>query len=278
MTKVSCIYHANCLDGFAAAYAVWKKFPDARFTEANYGEPIPPERVLEGRDVYIVDFSYKQAEMRKIASVAASVTVYDHHKTAEEELQPLLEEGVVNGCFSKELSGCGLTWLNLHGAAQMPLWMPFIQDRDLWRFQLSGTREICLALSSYPKSMHLWDGFNESDSMQELFMEGAAISRYIDQKVNEVIKTCYDEKTIHGMVVPFCNAPHFLASEVGHVLCQDVPFAATWYWNGDGNMVVSLRSNEIGEDVGAIAKAYGGGGHKHAAGFVTEIGKFRGAE
>jgi nanoRNase/pAp phosphatase (c-di-AMP/oligoRNAs hydrolase) len=31
-----------------------------------------------------------------------------------------------------------------------------------------------------------------------------------------------------------------------------------------------LRSDKAGRDVSAIAKRHGGGGHKHAAGFVLE--------
>ena len=29
------LYHADCFDGFGAAWAVWKKFPNARFSPSN---------------------------------------------------------------------------------------------------------------------------------------------------------------------------------------------------------------------------------------------------
>lgn len=37
----------------------------------------------------------------------------------------------------------------------------------------------------------------------------------------------------------------------------------------DGSVLYSLRSPPDGADVGAIAKTFGGGGHRHAAGFTS---------
>ena len=53
---------------------------------------------------------------------------------------------------------------------------------------------------------------------------------------------------------------------MGHLLGKGEPFAATFFYDGEG-YVFSLRSDDNGLDVSEIAKQYGGGGHKHAAGF-----------
>jgi nanoRNase/pAp phosphatase (c-di-AMP/oligoRNAs hydrolase) len=58
-----------------------------------------------------------------------------------------------------------------------------------------------------------------------------------------------------------------MASEAGDEMCKGKPFAATYYVDKDGMYNFSLRSSEDGIDVSEIAKVYGGGGHKHAAGF-----------
>ena len=45
----------------------------------------------------------------------------------------------------------------------------------------------------------------------------------------------------------------------------------SWFRHRDGNYIYSLRSRaDSGIDVSAIAKKYGGGGHKNAAGFKLE--------
>ena len=74
--------------------------------------------------------------------------------------------------------------------------------------------------------------------------------------------------SLFGLAV---NAPSFLASDLGHELAnKSGTFGLVWSMAGDGQVHCSLRSN--GEyDVSAIAKAFGGGGHRNAAGFSTDI-------
>ena len=62
-----------------------------------------------------------------------------------------------------------------------------------------------------------------------------------------------------------------LASDLGHELAnKSGTFGLVWSMAGDGQIHCSLRSN--GDyDVSAIAKAFGGGGHRNAAGFSTDI-------
>ena len=58
MSQPLVIYHANCPDGFTAAWIARKAFgPDCEFIPAHYGDS-PPD--CTGRSVYILDFSYKR--------------------------------------------------------------------------------------------------------------------------------------------------------------------------------------------------------------------------
>ena len=66
------------------------------------------------------------------------------------------------------------------------------------------------------------------------------------------------------------NLPYTLCSEAGNILSKGEPFGATFYYDGEG-VNWSLRSDDNGVDVSDIAKKFGGGGHKHAAGFRTRI-------
>ena len=49
------LYHAECADGFGAAWAIWNRFPTARFIPVKHGNPPPPG--LQGQRIVIVDFS-----------------------------------------------------------------------------------------------------------------------------------------------------------------------------------------------------------------------------
>jgi hypothetical protein len=70
-------------------------------------------------------------------------------------------------------------------------------------------------------------------------------------------------------VVPIVNAPQVDISELVGFLCNGETFAMGWWQRSDGKFSVSLRSR--GDfDVSELAKAHGGGGHRNAAGFLTE--------
>ncbi|MGH7257198.1 MAG: phosphoesterase, partial [Nitrospiraceae bacterium] len=64
------LYHAECADGFGAAWAIWKRFPEVRFLPVKHGEPRPKD--LRGERVVIVDFSYARPVLEGIAKEATS--------------------------------------------------------------------------------------------------------------------------------------------------------------------------------------------------------------
>ena len=124
------ISHSPCADGFTAAWACWLAHPDWEFYPAKHGDA-PPD--VKGRQVYLLDFSYKRAVMEQLAEEAASVVVLDHHKTAEAELAPLLADGSITGEFDMNHSGAYLAWRYFHPSTPVPLFVLFVEDRDLGR-------------------------------------------------------------------------------------------------------------------------------------------------
>jgi oligoribonuclease NrnB/cAMP/cGMP phosphodiesterase (DHH superfamily) len=153
--KKLCIYHGNCLDGFGAAWAVRDALGDSvDFYKGIHQQPPP---VVDGMDVYFVDFSYKKEVLASMLETAASITILDHHVSAEEDLCELLSNGKINGLFDMHKSGAMLAWEWFHPGQKAPVLIEHIQDRDLWLFKLAGTREICSALSSFPHDFDVWD-------------------------------------------------------------------------------------------------------------------------
>lgn len=265
MTKVFVIYHAECLDGFGAAYAAWKKYPDAEFYAAKYGQE-PPIELLRDAEVYILDFSYPLGAMRAIIAEAAKVTVLDHHKTARDALAVLLEAKECHGEFDMNRSGSVMAWQWFFGDP-VPEMLLHIQDRDLWRFNMKDTKEIAAALYSRKMEMHEWEWL--SDNLSNLAEEGTAILRSEKKKVEMLVNSGLHFADIGGHYVPVVNAPFFMASDICHELLRRMPdagFVATYSRTGD-DIVYSLRSTDDRVDVSEIAKKYDGGGHRNAAGF-----------
>jgi oligoribonuclease NrnB/cAMP/cGMP phosphodiesterase (DHH superfamily) len=229
------------------------------FHPGVYGED-PPD--VTGQHVMLVDFSYKRPVLERMAQQAASVTIIDHHQSAQADLEGL--DGV-SAFFDMHRSGAGLTWDIFFPGQPRPALIDHVEDRDLWRFKLPKTREIQAAVFSYPYEFEVWDRLMEAN-LDDLAAEGAAIERKHQKDVAELIGKATRRMTIAGHTVPVANLPYVYASDAGHLLAQGEPFAGCYYDTPTGR-VFSLRSHEDGMDVSKIAAQYGGGGHKHAAGF-----------
>lgn len=268
--KTLIIYHGNCLDGFGAAYAAWRHFDaqgiEAEYLPASHGYS-PPD--CRGREVYIVDFSYKRAQLMALCGQAERVTIIDHHITAQEDLAGLENEfDNLHVVFDMERSGAVLTWDFFHHN-EPPLLLRHVQDRDLWQFKLDGTEAINTALMSYPFDFARWhQAAHDPEALEILRHEGETINRYRAQMIEQ-----YKQRAVMGEIagfsVPVVNAPHAIISELLGHLALEHPFAAGYQDKGNKRSW-SLRScREGGADVAKIAETFGGGGHRNAAGFHT---------
>ena len=270
--KPLCIYHGNCADGFGAAW-VFKNYADREYDfHAGVYQDAPPDCV--GRDVYLVDFSYKRAVVEEICKVASRVVLIDHHKTALDDLAPLIESKRIESLTSLENSGAVLAykWFNGNDISHIPKLLLHIEDRDLWRFALHRTREIQANVFSYPYDFAVWDELMKADP-QELAKQGEAIERKHFKDISELVKVCRREMTIGGIVVPVASLPYTLTSDAGHLMATEhASKIGVCYWDTPQGRVFSLRSTDDGPDVAEIAKKYGGGGHAHASGFRVPFG------
>jgi hypothetical protein len=296
-----CIYHGNCADGFGAAWVVRRYFnifgDGADFHPGVYGFD-PPD--VRGRDVVMVDFSYKRPVLDKLITgpgCAKSMLILDHHKSAAEDLagirapfgmgwkrhmdnvaQDTCEgiDGTPYALFDMERSGAGLAWDFFFSSEPRPKLIDTIEDRDLWRFKLPLTREIQATVFSYAYDFDLWDKLMDEGQSERgratMAAEGRAIDRKMLKDIAELLGVATREMRIGGVVVPVVNLPYTMASEAAGKLAENAPFAAAYFDRADAR-VFSLRSRgDSGADVSAIAKAYGGGGHRNAAGFQVPLG------
>ena len=264
--KKLCIYHGNCADGFGAAVVIRIKLGshNVDFHAGVYQEP-PPD--VTGRDVILVDFSYKRDVLIEMAAKAKSILIIDHHTSAKDDLVDLPDNVIAH--FDMDKSGAVMAWEYFHPGKEIPQLLLHIQDRDLWKFELEGTREIQACVFSYPYEFEIWEQLLCTNP-QKLREDGKAIERKHFKDVNELIAAAAYIDTIAGYEVPVLNAPYFWSSDAGHIMGKGKPFSAC-YWDTPGGRVFSLRSANDGLDVSEIAAKFGGGGHKHAAGFRLEF-------
>lgn len=278
------IYHAHCSDGFGAAWAAWRHFNrEAELVPATYGKA-PPD--VTGRNVYILDFSYKSDVLMEMCIKASYITLLDHHKTAYENLSAefgdyefskttpemfefyddIPDASNIHVKVDMQHSGAMLAWQYFFGDLPPPELLLHIEDRDLWKFAMPNTRPILSALTSYDQEINTWDELMSAD-LVEMCHEGKAIERKYQKDVKAIVAMSQRTGWIGGYNVPMANCPAQFASDVGSTMAVGHSFAATYYDTEDGRKF-SLRSlKEGGLDVAKIAQEFGGGGHKSAAGF-----------
>jgi oligoribonuclease NrnB/cAMP/cGMP phosphodiesterase (DHH superfamily) len=277
MSRPIVIYHSSCVDGWCAAWIFDRCLHGAELLPAHYGDE-PPN--VDGREVYVLDFSYPRQVMIEMHKSAHSLWVLDHHATAEEACADL------PFCiFDKEQSGAGLAywWCYDQGwiadlkatgewrdiASGMSTLSQYVQDRDLFRFALDASEAVNAAIRSYSFELEVWDYLSRRCHVTPLSLvgEGEAIQRYRKQITKSHVGHSHIVE-IAGVHVPavLCATGDIISDVCGE-LAKGELFAATYCPTSEGDLLVSLRSEKNGLDVGQIAKEFGGGGHKHAAGF-----------
>ena len=217
------IYHADCFDGVAAAWVLFKQFPDIRLIPADYRDPVPTD--LDGAEVYIVDFSYTRQQLLELTSHCKSVILIDHHPRAIEfrDWVESLSDADRSFCadYGYQLdrlimfvddnrSGAQLTWDYFHPCTNphftckhqvmlsveachcrpfgevRPRWLHAVGQRDLWIFTDSATKPLCYALGTLPLDPEAWEReFNMHDSAEDLHRHQMLIGRAIETKVRQ---------------------------------------------------------------------------------------------
>jgi oligoribonuclease NrnB/cAMP/cGMP phosphodiesterase (DHH superfamily) len=258
------------LDGRCSAAIVKRRVKrKVYFIETNYKDPPPKADSIRNTDVVIVDFSYKPEEMEKILKVARSVTWIDHHATAKD--YPYQDIPGLRDFDNKSKAGCELTWEYFFPMLPVPLAVQLIGDYDKWALQMEDCKvfyEGMKLLKNGPEE-ELWEDLLSDNlgDVEAIIKSGRTATLYRDNYCNDLCRGFGYETEISGYHAYACNQYMFGSGGFGHRFNQ-YPLCIAYIHDGI-NFTVSLYSENV--DVGEIAKKYGGGGHKGAAGFVCKI-------
>lgn len=278
------IYHADCADGFGAAWAIHQAalsermgYADILYVPVTYGDrESVVDKLVAGLDthrvgIHIVDFSLPRELFNRLTAVMSCVTYLDHHKGAEDELEAARQVCIDLGIpehivFYNGHSGCILAWKHYHNGEVPPTLLTRVEDRDLWHFQFPDTKAVMAAVHSYDMDFGVWDQF----SMGDLEAEGVAILRAHNKNVATLIRDSnVSFYSFNGVRVAAVNCAGFLVSDVCHQLLDEYPdidAAAGYHTPLHGHAKWSFRARKGGVDLPALLKPYGGGGHQAAAG------------
>jgi uncharacterized protein len=259
----------------------------------NYNQKFPLEEIDKDEQIWIVDYSIEPSEMVLLLERTKDVTWIDHHKTAIEKYKDFPQE--IRGVRKDGEAGCILTFkyihwwtsrgdgpINLNTEAldnPIPEFTKLIGDRDIWKFQYGDrTKYFYLGCQLYDWNdldSPLWNMpfvYGE-EGIERIISEGRISERYRDNYSKRYLKSYSFEVEFEGhsclaMNMGLASSEYFLDNDKKYAVLM--PFV----FNGV-KWTISLYTTNKEIDVSEIAKKYGGGGHKGAAGFVCDTLPFK---
>lgn len=266
---IAIMYHKGCPDGFGAAWAAWRADLDASYHPVTHRTDLPamPQDTM----IYMLDYAPARAQAERMHERHGQdrVAVIDHHATGARELA-----GVPNCRFDMQKSGAVMAWEEFHGTQQVPELLRYVEDRDLWNWELPDSREINAYLFALGFDFRKWStasrALGRTNARAAMIRAGGLILES-EQRLIKATAARATMREIAGHLVPCVNSA-VVRSAVASLLLNrnaQAPFAVVWYDHGTERNW-SLRSR--GDfDVETIAAAMGGGGHGASASFKTPI-------
>ena len=275
------IYHSKDLDGFCSAAVCKRKYPDATLIGYDYGQPFPWDKIDNAEPVIIVDVSLPMEDMHRLLDHTGDLTWMDHHISAIEDCgnYPNWPDYAATR-FTKVLqvgiAACEIAWNYLFPDEPMPLAVKLLGMYDTWRqndpehnqdtevlpFQY-GMRLKCDSAESFPS--FLFENRIYTDPVKR---EGFAVLKYQKQQDKLSMYGSF-ECDFLGYKAIMCNIRGAGSLAFESVLQPHHQLMVGFGYTGR-QWSFSLRTDKEDVDVSAIAKQFGGGGHRKAAGFAVD--------
>ena len=268
------LYHGrNCPDGFGAALAAWLYYGDrAEYVGLDHGDvatidDLPP---VQGRAVYILDFSFSNEVMAAIDERAAKLVMLDHHKSAAEKLTGFACRcGVVH--FDMAKSGARLAWEFFHPHEPVPALLQYVEDRDIWKWEFAESAAFLSALDMEAQGFERWREIAAftPEQLERFMARGAAMDEKFRKLAADIAEGA-QPLVFNGVAGLMVNAPGMFHSLVGDILSAKTGTFGLMWSAGDKGVKAGLRSQRNFDCI-ALAESMGGGGHAQACGFKMKV-------
>jgi len=273
--KIFCYFHNDDLDGWASSAIVSKKHKndEIEFYGYNYEDEI---KLVKGYDiVYMVDCSTTSENMKFLMDNNKKFVWTDHHA---KKIWQVIEEidGDIPGLRDKDNkhAACVLTWKYLYPKKPVPTILKYIEDVDLWKWEMKYTDEITTSLDlDCKKDRKMLKNFFDEEiwnSVMGIIMENGR--KYVNMRTKQIKEIMKNTVIVswNGYRTAVINTP-IHKSHTGDAILKEninVNIVLIWSYNKD-KVNCSLRSSDV--DVSKIADKYGGGGHRLASGFRCDL-------
>lgn len=273
---MKCFYHSADLDGHCSGAIVKLKYPECNMIGINYGQELKMETIEEGEAVFMVDFCLQPFDQMEILNQKCHLHWIDHH--AKGSLDEAYKRGFLasGGQFIEVgKAGCELTWEYVNPDKPMPHAVFLLGRYDVWDH---GCHPHVLAFQygmrafedTSPNNTALWDNILFSDYVGGVVRKGIILLEYEKQQNAKFCRAYAFETELNGLKA-ICANKGFTNSSLFYTFYKSedhkLMITFTRLKRPAGKWTVSLYSTHDDVDCGEIAKSFGGGGHKGAAGF-----------
>jgi len=271
---IKCFYHSSDLDGKCSAAIVRLKYPDCELFPIDYNDPFPWEDITATDTIVMVDFSLAASDMKYLAEKCKLVWI-DHHATALDAAKVIGFEP--EGLRKVGDAACELVWDYYFDSHYHPTAVIFLGRYDVWDhsnadvvpFQMGARMYALEPDDSMWKVLLVPPSMNPKETQDlvlKILGEGKIILEYEKQQNADLCRKHAFEVDWGGLKMIAVNSAKgsaVLDSVVKpehDLTCTFSTNSVVWW--------VSLYSGKPDVHCGEIAKMFGGGGHKGAAGFT----------
>lgn len=261
-------YHGDA-DGECAAAILYKSRGGNKedFIEMQYEKPVPFELISKNEEVFILDFSFKPTDFKRLKEITNNIIWIDHHASCLSYSYAQDPDQVKFCDFTDHgPSGCELTWKYFYPKMPAPIAVMLVGDYDSWRLQIpeSGAFHIGLKLYDTHPTSETW----RTIIAEEIVERGKTCIQFRDAYCKNLVKDYGFETEILGVKAFACNQYRFGSQGFGNLM-NEYPICISFIFNGT-KYIYGLYSNDPKIDCAEICKKFGGGGHKGAAGFISK--------
>lgn len=262
-------YHASCADGMCSAAIVRDFFPNVYAVPVQYGEPEQIDNVLQGvpGTILFVDFCPEKEHLERIRLLGRDWFVIDHHESRQ-----WIREFPENSVYDQNFSGAWLTWKFLYPHLEVPDFIRYIHDRDLYSFNLTASRAIAAAVRGMPQRIDAYIEKIHFFDFEKMKTEGEKILE-VEQRI---FTRCAERShlvSLAGERVRLVNCTTLISETCNHILetKTDVDIAVAFFLTDPEIVVLCFRAR-AGASCIELAEKLGGGGHRCSAGArVTSV-------
>jgi oligoribonuclease NrnB/cAMP/cGMP phosphodiesterase (DHH superfamily) len=260
------------LDGMCSGAIVKYKYPECEIFPINYGTDFDISYIEEGEPVYLVDFILEPFEVMLKLDEKSELIWIDHHETSLKEA----EKNKFNpqGRRVNNTAACELTWRYLFPDTEVPFAIKLLSKYDTWNHDWSpyiipfqyGMKTI----DNNPEAT-IWSLLFQNNSLvpiQNLTESGRTVLKYVKREYEVYVKSNAFTIMFEGYNCLCCNRGSggsklfdSIWEDKEHDICLVFCRSRNNKWK------ITMYTPHEGVDCGKIAKKYGGGGHKVAAGF-----------